>query len=67
MILRSPLLLAHGGEIKDASLPALGVLRALHAISRHWHTLYKAVCLPDQRPLIHNNDFINAKVSAPYD
>lgn len=52
-----------GGEAADASLPALGLLRALHAISRHWYSLYRAVCLPDQRPLIPNADFINAKVT----
>lgn len=62
--LRSPLLGAGGGggEVRDASLPALGVLRALHAISRHWATLYRAACLPEPRPLIPNADFINAKV-----
>lgn len=60
VILRSPLL--SGVEITDSSLPALSLLRALHAISRHWHTLYRAVCLPDQRPLIPNAEFINAKV-----
>jgi hypothetical protein len=62
VILRSPLL--SGGEVKDSSLPALGVLRALHALCRHWHTLYRAVCLPDQRPLVPNADFINAKVTS---
>lgn len=60
MILRSPLLAE--GEVKDASLPALGLLRALHALSRHWHTLYRAACLPDHRPLVSNVDFVNAKV-----
>ncbi|XP_026764305.2 E3 ubiquitin-protein ligase TRIP12 isoform X3 [Galleria mellonella] len=62
VILRSPLLT--GNEVKDASLPALGVLRALHALSRHWHTLYNAACLPDHRPLVSNADFINAKLAA---
>ncbi|XP_053601004.1 E3 ubiquitin-protein ligase TRIP12 isoform X2 [Plodia interpunctella] len=62
VILRSPLLT--GTEVKDASLPALGVLRALHALSRHWHTLYHCACLPDHRPLVPNADFINAKLAA---
>ncbi|XP_048481765.1 E3 ubiquitin-protein ligase TRIP12 isoform X3 [Plutella xylostella] len=64
VILRSPLLSANGGEVKDASLPALGVLRALHAVSRHWHTLYRAACAPDQRPLIPHHHFINSKLAA---
>lgn len=64
VILRSPLL--SGGDVKDASLPALGVLRALHALARHWHTLYRAACLPDHRPLVPNADFINAKVRVYY-
>ncbi|XP_034824158.1 E3 ubiquitin-protein ligase TRIP12 isoform X2 [Maniola hyperantus] len=51
-------------EVRDASLPALGLLRALHALSRHWHTLYRAACLPDHRPLVPNADFINAKLAA---
>ncbi|CAH0747219.1 unnamed protein product [Diatraea saccharalis] len=63
VILKSPLLSGGGVEVKDASLPALGVLRALHALARHWHTLYRAVCLPDQRPLVPHADFINAKSS----
>lgn len=62
VILRSPVISGGGVEVKDASLPALGVLRALHALSRHWHTLYRAVCLPEPRPLVPNADFINAKV-----
>lgn len=53
-----------GGDVRDAALPALSLLRALHALSRHWHTLYRAACLPDHRPLVPNLDFINAKVSA---
>lgn len=52
-----------GGEAEDASLPALSLLRALHALSRHWHTLYRAACLPDHRPLVPNSEFINAKVT----
>ncbi|XP_028164507.1 E3 ubiquitin-protein ligase TRIP12 isoform X3 [Ostrinia furnacalis] len=64
VILRSPVVSAGGGELRDASLPALGVLRALHALSRHWHTLYRAVCLPDPRPLVPNAEFINAKLAA---
>ncbi|CAG9576011.1 unnamed protein product [Danaus chrysippus] len=52
------------GEVRDASLPALSLLRALHALSRHWHTLYRAACLPDHRPLVPNADFINAKLAA---
>lgn len=60
VILRSPLV--SSGEVKDASLPALGLLRALHALARHWHTLYRAACLPDHRPLVPNSDFINPKV-----
>ncbi|XP_052747423.1 E3 ubiquitin-protein ligase TRIP12 [Bicyclus anynana] len=51
-------------EVRDASLPALGLLRALHALSRHWHTLYRAACLPDHRPLVPNADFVNAKLAA---
>ncbi|XP_039765934.1 E3 ubiquitin-protein ligase TRIP12 isoform X2 [Pararge aegeria] len=51
-------------EVRDASLPALGLLRALHALSRHWHTLYHAACLPDHRQLVPNADFINAKLAA---
>ncbi|XP_013166656.1 PREDICTED: E3 ubiquitin-protein ligase TRIP12 isoform X1 [Papilio xuthus] len=62
VILRSPLV--SGGEVKDASLPALGLLRALHALARHWHTLYRAACLPDHRPLVPNSDFINPKLAA---
>ncbi|XP_013193092.2 E3 ubiquitin-protein ligase TRIP12 isoform X1 [Amyelois transitella] len=62
VILRSPLVA--GGEVKDAALPALGVLRALHALSRHWPSLYRAACLPDHRPLVPNADFINAKLAA---
>lgn len=62
VMLRSPLL--SEGEVKDAAVPALGLLRALHAISRHWHTLYRAACLPDHRPLVPNADFINAKLAA---
>ncbi|XP_068628834.1 E3 ubiquitin-protein ligase TRIP12 [Battus philenor] len=62
VILRSPLI--SGGEVKDASLPALGLLRALHALARHWHTLYRAACLPDHRPLVPNSEFINAKLAA---
>lgn len=50
-----------GGEA-DPSLPALAVLRALHALARHWHTLYRAACLPDHRPLLPGHDFVNAKV-----
>lgn len=53
---------ADARDVRDASLPALGLLRALHALSRHWHTLYRAACLPDHRPLVPNADFINAKV-----
>lgn len=53
-----------GADVRDAALPALSLLRALHALSRHWHTLYRAACLPDHRPLVPNLDFINAKVSA---
>lgn len=49
-------------EVKDAALPALALLRALHAISRHWHSLYRAACRADQRALVPNADFINAKV-----
>lgn len=49
-------------DVRDASLGALALLRALHALSRHWHTLYRAACLPDLRPLVPNNEFINAKV-----
>ncbi|XP_063829327.1 E3 ubiquitin-protein ligase TRIP12 [Ostrinia nubilalis] len=64
VILRSPVVSGGGGELRDASLPALGVLRALHALSRHWHTLYRAVCLPDPRPLVPNAEFINAKLAA---
>ncbi|KAL0895540.1 hypothetical protein ABMA27_011643 [Loxostege sticticalis] len=64
VILRSPVISGGGVEVKDASLPALGVLRALHALSRHWHTLYRAVCLPEPRPLVPNVDFINAKLAA---
>ncbi|XP_013148407.1 PREDICTED: E3 ubiquitin-protein ligase TRIP12 [Papilio polytes] len=62
VILRSPLV--SSGEVKDASLPALGLLRALHALARHWHTLYRAACLPDHRPLVPNSDFINPKLAA---
>ncbi|KAJ2943828.1 hypothetical protein O0L34_g8156 [Tuta absoluta] len=68
-ILRSPLISGGGGgggggEVKDASLPALGVLRALHALSRHWHSLYRAACLPDPRPIVPHQNFINAKLAA---
>ncbi|XP_063890837.1 E3 ubiquitin-protein ligase TRIP12 isoform X2 [Helicoverpa armigera] len=56
--------LGGAADVRDASLPALGLLRALHALCRHWHTLYRAACLPDQRPLVPNNDFINAKLAA---
>ncbi|XP_026746441.1 E3 ubiquitin-protein ligase TRIP12-like, partial [Trichoplusia ni] len=52
------------GELRDAALPALGLLRALHALCRHWHTLYRAACLPDHRPLVPNAEFINAKLAA---
>ncbi|XP_072935782.1 E3 ubiquitin-protein ligase TRIP12 isoform X2 [Epargyreus clarus] len=62
--LRSPLLAAGGGEVRDASLPALELLRALHALSRHWPSLYRAACLPDHRPLVPHADFINAKLAA---
>lgn len=64
VMVRAPLQAAgvSGAEVKDASLPALALLRALHALSRHWHTLYRAACLPDHRPLVQNADFINAKV-----
>lgn len=55
--------LSAAGEVRDASLPALSLLRALHALCRHWHTLYRAACLPDLRPLVPNQDFINAKVN----
>ncbi|XP_022824637.1 E3 ubiquitin-protein ligase TRIP12 isoform X2 [Spodoptera litura] len=55
---------AGAADMRDASLPALGLLRALHALSRHWHTLYRAACLPDQRPLVPNADFINSKLAA---
>ncbi|XP_050553476.1 E3 ubiquitin-protein ligase TRIP12 isoform X3 [Spodoptera frugiperda] len=55
---------ADARDVRDASLPALGLLRALHALSRHWHTLYRAACLPDHRPLVPNADFINAKLAA---
>lgn len=51
-----------GVEVRDAALPALALLRALHALARHWHTLYRAACLPDHRPLVPNADFVNAKV-----
>ncbi|XP_049887493.1 E3 ubiquitin-protein ligase TRIP12 isoform X2 [Pectinophora gossypiella] len=61
-ILRSALV--SGGEVRDASLPALGVLRALHALSRHWPSLYRAACLPDHRPLVPHADFVNAKLAA---
>lgn len=54
--------LGTAGDVRDASLPALSLLRALHALCRHWHTLYRAACLPDLRPLVPNQDFINAKV-----
>ena len=54
--------LAAAGEVRDASLPALGLLRALHALCRHWHSLYRAACLPDLRPLVPNHEFINLKV-----
>ncbi|XP_063373487.1 E3 ubiquitin-protein ligase TRIP12 isoform X3 [Cydia amplana] len=75
MILRSPLLAGGGGggggggsggerEVKDAALPALALLRALHALSRHWPSLYRAACQPDHRPLVPNADFINAKLAA---
>lgn len=50
------------GELRDAALPALGLLRALHALCRHWYTLYRGACLPDHRPLVPNAEFINAKV-----
>lgn len=65
-ILRSPLLTSgtNANDVSDPSLLALSLLRALHAISRHWHTLYRAVCLPDQRPLLPNSDFINNKLAA---
>ncbi|XP_041974550.1 E3 ubiquitin-protein ligase TRIP12 [Aricia agestis] len=53
-----------GAEVRDASLPALSLLRALHALSRHWHTLYRAPCLPDHRPLVPNAEFVNAKLAA---
>ncbi|XP_059049375.1 E3 ubiquitin-protein ligase TRIP12 [Achroia grisella] len=55
---------AAGGELRDAALPALGVLRALHALARHWPDLYRAACLPDHRPLVPNADFINSKLAA---
>ncbi|XP_038209135.1 E3 ubiquitin-protein ligase TRIP12 isoform X3 [Zerene cesonia] len=55
---------AWGGDVRDASLPALSLLRALHALSRHWHTLYRAACLPDHRPLVPNSEFINNKLAA---
>ncbi|CAH1643332.1 unnamed protein product [Spodoptera littoralis] len=55
---------AGAADVRDASLPALGLLRALHALSRHWHTLYRAACLPDHRPLVPNADFINSKLAA---
>ncbi|CAB3231314.1 unnamed protein product [Arctia plantaginis] len=51
-------------DVRDASLGALALLRALHALARHWHTLYRAACLPDQRPLVPNSEFINAKLAA---
>ncbi|CAK1548387.1 unnamed protein product [Leptosia nina] len=64
IMLRSASIPRWGGDIRDASLPALALLRALHALSRHWHTLYRAACLPDHRPLVPNSDFINTKLAA---
>lgn len=64
MMLRS-CLSKWGIEMSDPSLPALALLRALHALSRHWHTLYRAACLPDHRPLVPNSEFINTKVRFP--
>nr|XP_026484610.1 E3 ubiquitin-protein ligase TRIP12 isoform X1 [Vanessa tameamea]XP_026484611.1 E3 ubiquitin-protein ligase TRIP12 isoform X1 [Vanessa tameamea] len=64
MTLRTPLWGEGGAEVRDAALPALSLLRALHALSRHWHTLYRAACLPDHRPLVPNVEFINTKLAA---
>lgn len=56
--------LSSGVDVRDASLGALALLRALHALARHWHTLYRAACLPDLRPLVPNAHFVNAKLAA---
>ncbi|XP_045486330.1 E3 ubiquitin-protein ligase TRIP12 isoform X3 [Pieris rapae] len=64
VMLRSGAISKWGTDMNDASLPALALLRALHALSRHWHTLYRAACLPDHRSLVPNSDFINTKLAA---
>ncbi|CAH0722778.1 unnamed protein product, partial [Brenthis ino] len=64
VMLRAPLWGGEAGEVRDAALPALSLLRALHALSRHWHTLYRAACQPDHRPLVSNAEFINTKLAA---
>lgn len=47
--------------VGDAALPALALLRSLHAICRHWPCLYRA-CPQLSRPLLPQSDFVNSKV-----
>lgn len=53
--------LPQGAIVQDASLPVLTLLRILHAISRHWGTLYPAVnyksLLPLQVIILHTRNF----------
>jgi len=48
--------------ISDPSLPVLSLLRVIHGVSRHWHSLYWPI-LPGS-PLIPHGEFINTKVAA---
>lgn len=48
-------------SVGDAALPALALLRCLHALSRHWTCLYRA-CPRLARPLLPQADFVNSKV-----
>ncbi|XP_024080422.1 E3 ubiquitin-protein ligase TRIP12 isoform X4 [Cimex lectularius] len=45
----------------DASLPVLCLLKALHAISMHWTTLYPAL---QGSPILYQQEFVNNKIAA---
>lgn len=47
--------------IEDPSLEVLNLLRAIHALGRHWGFLYNVI---DYKPVLPNHDWINTKLTA---
>ncbi|CAL1542098.1 unnamed protein product [Lymnaea stagnalis] len=48
--------------VQDASLETIALLRVLHALNRHWSSMYDVSFLPS--PILANTEFISSKLTA---